>query len=94
MHPYEDRIRAVALHIRLGKRLSATIHQVVCPAKKLPSLAGTISSSRARASESCTHLSVQKHSDQQKRVAAKHCLDHDRCIASTMWNWDIPDGGY
>ncbi|MFK4441042.1 transposase-like protein [Caballeronia udeis] len=31
MYSYEDRIRAVKLYIRLGKRLSMTVHQLGYP---------------------------------------------------------------
>ena len=30
MYSYEERIRAVKLYIKLGKRLGATIRQLVC----------------------------------------------------------------
>ncbi len=33
MFSYEDRIRAVKLYIKLGKRLGATIHQLGYPTK-------------------------------------------------------------
>jgi transposase-like protein len=33
MYSYEDRIRAVKLYIKLGKRIAATIHQLGYPTK-------------------------------------------------------------
>ena len=30
------------------------------------------------------YLSRPKYSDQQKKVAAQHYLDHDRCLAGTL----------
>ena len=83
MYSYEDRIRAVKLYIKLGKRLRATIRQLGYPTKN--SLI-----SWYREYERSQELRVgysrpgQKYSDQQKQAAVKHYLDHDRCIASTM----------
>jgi len=34
MYSYEDRIRAVKLYIRLGKRLSMTVHRLGYPTMK------------------------------------------------------------
>ena len=36
MYSYEDRIRAVKLYIKLGKRLRATIRQLGSPTKNSP----------------------------------------------------------
>ncbi len=83
MYSYEDRIRAVKIYIKLGKRLRATIRQLGYPTKN--SLIGWY-----REYERSQELRVgysrprQKYSDQQKQGAVKHYLDHDRCIASTM----------
>ena len=82
MYSYEDRIRAVKLYIKLGKRLRATIRQLGYPTKN--SLIGWY-----REYERSENLRVgysrsgQKYSDQQKRAAVKHHFDHDRCMAST-----------
>ena len=83
MYSYEDRIRAVKLYIKLGKRLSSTIRQLGYPTKN--SLIGWY-----REYEQSQDLRIgysrtgQKYSDQQKHAAVKHYLEHDRCIASTM----------
>ena len=83
MYSYEERIRAVKLYIKLGKRLRATIRQLGYPTKN--SLIDWY-----REYERSENLRVgysrsgQKYSDQQKHAAVKHYLDHDRCIASTM----------
>jgi hypothetical protein len=34
MYSYEDRIRAVKLYLKLGKRLTATVHQLGYPTTK------------------------------------------------------------
>ena len=83
MYSYEDRIRAVKLYIKLGKRLRATIRQLGYPTKN--SLMGW-----CREYEQSRDLQVgyarsrQKYSAEQMQVAVQHYLVHDRCIASTM----------
>jgi len=83
MYSYEDRMRAVELYIKLGKRLRATLRQLGYPTKR--SLV-----SWYREYEQSHDLqvgyarSVQKYSAEQMQVAVQHYLDHDRCIASTI----------
>ena len=83
MYSYEDRIRAVKLYIKLGKRIRATIRQLGYPTKN--SLKGW-----HREYEQSGDLKVdavrprQKYSAEQMQVAVQHYLDHDRCIASTL----------
>ncbi len=83
MYSYEDRIRAVKLYIKLGKRLGATILQLGYPTKN--SLMGWHREYELRRDLRVGYArSGQKYSDQQKQAAVQHYLDHDRCIASTM----------
>jgi transposase-like protein len=83
MYSYEDRIRAVKLCIKLGKRLNATICQLGYPTKN--ALIGWYREYERSQELRVGYLrSGQKYSDQQKQAAVKHYLDHDRCIASTM----------
>ncbi len=83
MYSYEDRIRAVKLYIKLGKRLRATIRQLGYPTKN--SLIGWHREyERSRDLRAGYSRSGQKYSDQHKQAAVQHYLDHDRCIASTM----------
>ena len=83
MYSYEDRIRAVKLYIKLGKRTGPTIRQLGYPTKNALK-------SWFREYEATRDLQVvyvrsrQKYSDAQKLEAVQHFLDHDRCIASTM----------
>lgn len=83
MYSYEDRIRAVKLYIKLGKRLTAIIRQLGDSTKN--SLKG-----RYREYEQNRDLQVdearpmQKYSAEQMQVAVQHYLDDDRCIALTM----------
>ena len=83
MYLYEDRIRAVKLYIKLGKRTGPTIRQLGYPTKNALK-------SWHREYEHSRDLQVgyvrsrQKYSDEQKQAAVEHYLDNDRCIASTM----------
>ena len=83
MYSYEDRIRAVKLYIKLGKRTCPTIRQLGYPTKNALK-------SWHREYEHSRDLQVgyvrsrQKYSDEQKQAAVEHYLDNDRCIASTM----------
>jgi putative transposase len=82
MYSYEDRIRAVRLYIKLGKRTGATILQLGYPTKNALK-------SWHREYEQGGDLPVghvrsrSKYSAEQKRVAVEHYLNHDRCIAGT-----------
>ena len=83
MCSYEDRIRAVKLYIKLGKRTSPTIRQLGYPTKNaLKNWYREYQQNRAL--QVGYVRSSQKYSDEQKQVAVQHYLDHDRCIASTM----------
>ncbi len=83
MYSYVDRIRAVKLYIKLGKRTGATIRQLGYPTKN--SL-----KSWHRAFEQGEDFptgyvrSWQKYSDEQKQVAVEHYLNHDRCITGAI----------
>ena len=83
MYSYEDRIRAVRLYIKLGKRTGATIRQLGYPTKNALK-------SWHREYEQGHDLpmgyarSKPKYSDEQKKVAARHYLDHGRCLAATL----------
>lgn len=88
MYSYEDRLRAVKLYIKLGKRTSVTIRQLGYPTKN--SLIDWY-----REYERSRYLRVgysrvpHKFSKDQKQAAVQHYLDHGRCIA-----WTIRDLGY
>jgi putative transposase len=83
MYTYEERIRAVKLYIKLGKRLKATIRQLGYPTKN--SLIGWYREYEESRDLQVGYLrSMHKYSAQQRQVAVQHFLGHDRCIASTM----------
>ena len=83
MYSYEDRIRAVKLYIKLGKRTGATIRQLGYPTKNALK-------SWHREYEQGHDLPVgyarskPKYSDEHKKVALEHFLNHGRCLAGTL----------
>ena len=83
MYSYEDRIRAVKLYIKFGKRTGATIRQLGYPTKN-----SLQSWHRAfvQGEDFPTGYvrSWQKYSDEQKQVAVEHYLNHDRCITGAI----------
>ena len=88
MYSYEDRMRAVHLYIKLGKRANATIRQLGYPTKNAlkhwyREFAGgdDLSAGYVR--------TKQRYSDEQKRVAVEHYLENGRCLA-----WTIKALGY
>ena len=83
MYSYENRIRAVKLYIKLGKRTGTTIRQLGYPTKNALK-------SWHREYEQGRDLPVgyarsrPKYSDEQKEVAVQHYLNHNRCLAGTL----------
>ena len=83
MYAYEDRIRAVKLYIKLGKRTRPTIRQLGYPTKNARK-------SWYREYEQRRDVQLgyvrarQTYSDEQKQAAVHHSLDHDRWFAATM----------
>ena len=83
MYSYEDRIRAVELYIKLGKRTGATIRQLGYPTKN--SLKSWHEEYERRLDLSSGYVrSKPKYSQIQKEQAVKHYAEHGRCIASTV----------
>jgi len=83
MYSYEDRIRAVNLYIKFGKRTGPTIGQLGYPTKN--SLKGWYQEHElGRDLRAGYARARQKYSVQQIQTAVQHYLDHDRCIASTL----------
>jgi len=92
MYSYEDRMRAVRLYLKLGKRINATIRQLGYPTKN--SL-----KSWHREYERCHDLpaayvrSTPKYSAEQKNEAVVHYLNHDPCAAATLRALGYPSRG-
>ena len=91
MYSYEDRLRAVRLYIKLGKRVRATIRQLGYPTKN---------ALRSWHREYEQHRDVRagyarqpKFSQAQKERAVEHYLEHGRSIASTIKALGYPSRG-
>ena len=83
MYSYEDRIRAVRLYIKLGKRTGATIVQLGYPTKN--SLKSWYREHEQNRDLQLGYIRTrQKYSVEQIKAAVQHYLDHGRCIASTL----------
>lgn len=83
MYSYEERIRAVKLYIKLGRRLGATLRKLGYPTKN-----SLVSWYREYEREQDLQVGYSrtpgKYSAEQKQRAVQHYLDHDLCIASTL----------
>jgi transposase-like protein len=92
MYSYEDRVRAVRLYLKLGKRVGATIRQLGYPTKN------SLKSWHLEY-ERCHDLRIgyvrskPVYSAEQKKVAVDHYLDHDRCVATTWRALGYPSRG-
>jgi putative transposase len=82
MYSYKDCMRAVKLYIKLGKRTSATIRQLGYPTKNALK-SWHLEYEKGLDLPLGYVLSRSKYSDQQKRVAVEHYLNHDRCLTAT-----------
>ena len=92
MYSYEDRIRAVRLYIKLGKRTAATILQLGYPTKN------ALKSWHREFERDCALVigyarSTPKYSEVQKKVAVEYYLSNDRCIAATIKALGYPGRG-
>ena len=92
MYSYEDRVRAVKLYLKLGKRVRATIRQLGYPTKN---------ALKAWHREYDQRLDLPggyagrppKYSQAQREAAVEHYITHDRCIAATMRALSYPGRG-
>ena len=83
MYSYEDRIRAVKLYIKLGKRIGATLRQLGYPTKNaLKSWHREFEQRQDLPAASVR--SWQKYSDEHKQAAVEHYFNHDRCMTATI----------
>ena len=92
MYSYEDRIKAVRLYLKLGKRLGVTIRQLGYPTKN--TLIGWYREFIAKQSLRAGYTrSRDRFTVLQKQHAVQHYLDHGRCIAFTLRVLGYPSRG-
>lgn len=91
MYSYNDRLRAVQLYIKLGKRVGLTIRQLGYPTKN-----ALKSWHREYEERRDLHAFVQrvpKYSQEQKERAVEHYLAYGRCLAVTIKALGFPSRG-
>lgn len=92
MYSYDDRIRAVELYIKLGKRVRPAIRQLGYPTKN--ALKGWYREYQQRLDLRVGYAGREpKFSQAQKRAAVQHYVTHDRCIAATIRALGYPSRG-
>jgi putative transposase len=92
MYSYDDRMRAVALYIKLGKRVRATLRILGYATKN--SLKGWYREYEATQElRAAPKRRRSKYSDEQKRIAVDHYMEHDHCIQVTIRTLEYPCAG-
>ena len=81
MYSYEDRLRAVRLYIKLGKRIGLTIGQLGYPTKN--ALLSWHREYEHRLDLPAGYVRQPRYSQAHKELAVGHYLEHGRCIAAT-----------
>jgi putative transposase len=82
MYSYEDRLRAVRLYIKLGKRVRLTIRQLGYPTKN--ALKSWHREFERHLDLPTGYVRGPRYSTAQKEVAARHYLGNGRCVAATI----------
>ena len=82
MYSYEDRLRAVRLYIKLGKRIGLTIRQLGYPTKN--ALKTWHREYEQRLDLPGGYVRPPRYSQALKELAVGHYLKHGRCIATTV----------
>lgn len=88
MYSYEDRLRAVQLYIKLGKRIGLTIRQLGYPTKN--ALKTWYREFEQRHELRSSYKRPAKFSQAQKEQAVEHYLEHGKCIAATIKSLGYP----
>ena len=82
MYTYEDRLRAIRLYIKLGKRVGLTIRQLGYPTEN--ALKGWYREYEERGDLPTGYARQPMYSQAQKDRAVDHYLEHGRCIVATI----------
>ncbi|MGQ0798882.1 MAG: IS3 family transposase, partial [Pseudomarimonas sp.] len=78
MFSYEDRLRAVQLYIKLGKRIGLTIRQLGYPTKN--ALKKWHREYAERLDLPAGYVRPPRYSQANKELAVRHYLEQGRCI--------------
>jgi transposase-like protein len=82
MYPYEDRLRAVQLYIKLGKRLGLTVRQLGYPTKN--ALKTWYGGYEQRLELPAGYARPPRYSQAHKERAVEHHRNRGHCIAATI----------
>ena len=82
MYSYEDRLRAVGLYIKLGKRVRAAIRQLGYPTKN--ALKSWHREYEQHLDLHAGYARLPKFSQAQKERVVEHYLEHGHCLAVTI----------
>ena len=89
MYSYEERLRAVKLYLKYGRRLKATIRELGYPTKN--SLKAWCAEFEEGGYLQQKYMrSLPKYSDEQKNTAIEHYVNHGRCFAFTRRTLGYP----
>jgi transposase InsO family protein/transposase len=92
MYSYDDRMRAVQLYLKFGKRIRATIRQLGYPTKNF--LKSWHREYEQRHDLQTGYIrSKPKYSAEQKKKGVDHYLSHGRCVAATLRALGYPNRG-
>lgn len=92
MYTHEERLRAVDLYVKLGRRSRATIRELGYPTKN--SLKNWYQEFLKRGGLQVVYVrSKQKYSAEQKNVAIEHYMNHGRCFSATLKALGYPGRG-
>jgi putative transposase len=82
MYSYKERLRALKLYLKYGRRLKATICELGYPTKN--SLKAWCAEFEEGGNLQEKYVcSLPKYSDEQKNTAIEHYVNHGRCFAFT-----------
>jgi putative transposase len=82
MYSYDDRLRAVQLYIKLGKRAGLTIRQLGYPTKN--ALKAWHRAYEQRHGLPRAYMREPKYTLAQRKLAVEHYVDNGRCLAVTI----------
>ena len=88
MYSYDDRLRAVQLYIKLGKRAGLTIRQLGYPTKNALKTWHRVYEQRQDLPP--TYMREPKYTPAQRRLAVDHFVANGRCLAITIKELGYP----
>ena len=88
MYSYEDRLRAVQLYIKLGKRVGVTIRQLGYPTKN--ALKGWYQAYARDAAMPAGYARQPRYTQARRDLAVEHYRTHGRCLAVTIRELGYP----